>query len=387
MSWILIWILMPSQASWPLGGQEGAPTVPWLSGVKYEWTLDQPVVATWKNAELRLAAKSLSIERRIPLVFDRRLDPNRKFSVEANDPSLRETFKRLAAVTDGGTSITSQTVYLGPLAAAGRLRTLIALRHGDVQREAARLSATRRKALTGPRTVSWQDLETPQEIVQRIAGERDLRVLHSERLPHDLLAGTDLPAVSLAEALTLILIQYDLTFQLNSAGTTVELVPIPEKVAMEKKWALPRTKVEAISRAVHEELPQVVTTSSAEELVAQGTQEQLEALEQMIRMMTAGTAAKKKTNTPTPLSKRRLTFQAKDAPVSAILEKIGTTGIEFVYDRAELKRQGIDIDQLVAIDVKDVPPEELLHKLLSPLKIAFKVDGLKVILSADDDQR
>lgn len=382
------WILMLWLASWPLGaGEDGSQSVSWLSSVKYEWTLDQPVVATWKNSELRFAAKALSIERRIPLVFDRRLDPNRTFSLEANDPSLRETFRRLAAVSGGGISITSQTVYLGPLASAGRLRTLIALRHADIQRGAAKLSATRRKALTGPRPVSWQDLDSPQEIVQRIAGERDLRIQHLERVPHDLWAANDLPAVSLAEALTLVLIQYDLTFQLNPAGTSLELVPIPEKVALEKKWALPRTKVEAITRAVQEELPQVVTTASAEELVAQGTQEQLEALERMIRMMTEGTGTKKKTNSPSPLSKRRFTFQAKDAPVSAILEKISSTGIEFVYDRAELKRRGIDIDQLVAIDVKDAPPEELFERLLSPLKIAFKVDGLKVTLSPEDDQQ
>ena len=303
------------------------------------------------------------------------------FSLEANDPSLRETFRRLADVASGGISVTSQTVYLGPLAAAGRLRTLIALRHAEVQRKAAKLSAARRRSLTGPRPLSWQDLDTPQEIVQKLAAERDLRVLHIERLPHDLWAAGDLPAVSFAEALTLVLIQYDLTFRLDPAGTTLELIPIPDKIAIEKKWSLPRAKVEAVSRAIEQDLPHVVATASAEEIVAHGTQEQLEALEQMIRTMTASAPTRKKASTPTPLSKRRLTFQAKDAPVSAILEKLSSTGIKFVYDREELKRSGIDIDQLVAIDVKDVPPEELLETLLSPLKIVFKVEGLKVELS------
>lgn len=354
----------------------------WLTGTKYEWTLDQPVVATWKNAELRFATKSLSEERRIPIVFDRRLDPNHVFSLEANDSSLRETFGRLAHVSQGSVSVTSQTVYLGPLAAAGRLRTLIALRHTDVQQVAATLSASRRKALTERRPLNWQNLDTPLEIVQRVAAQRNLRIQHSERIPHDLWAATDLPAISLAEGLTLILIQYDLTFRLDPTGTTLELIPIPDKVALEKKWPLPRARVEAISRAIQDELPQVVTEATAEELVAHGTQEQLEALEQLIRSMTSGTSTKPRPQAPTPLSKRRLTFQAKDAPLSAILEKISSTGIQFVFDRAALKQQGIDMDQLVAIDVKDVPPEKLFETLFSPLKIDFKVDGLKVVLTA-----
>ncbi len=379
MRWILMLLLWNCQGP---SANETASQPAWLSSTKYEWTLDQPVIATWKNAELRFATQALSLERRIPIVFDRRLDPNRVFSLEANDASLRETFGRLAAISQGSVSITSQTVYLGPMASAGRLRTLIALRQSDVQKVAGTLSAAKRKSLTGHRDLNWQDLETPQEIVQKIAAERNLRVQSADRLPHDLWAANDLPAISLAEALTLVLIQYDLTFRLDPTGTTVELIPIPEKVAMEKKWPLPRARVQAISRAIQDELPQVVVTdATAEELVAQGTQEQLEALEQLIRTMTSGTATKARPNAPTPLSKRRLTFQAKDAPLSAILEKISSTGIQFVFDRAELKQHGIDIDQLVAIDVKDVPPEELFDTLFSPLKIDFKVDGLKVVLS------
>ena len=378
----MCWILMLLLGNWQVpAATETSSPISWLSSTKYEWTLDQPVIATWKNAELRFAAQALSVERRIPIVFDRRLDPNRVFSLETSDASLRETFGRLAAISQGSVSITSQTVYLGPLASAGRLRTLIALRHADVQKVAGTLSAARRKSLTGHRPLNWQDLESPLEIVQKIAAERNLRVQSAERLPHDLWAANDLPAISLAEALTLVLIQYDLTFRMDPAGTSLELIPIPEKVAIEKKWPLPRAKVEAISRAIQDELPQVITEATTEELVAQGTQEQLEALEQIIRTMTSGTATKARPKAPTPLSKRSLTFQAKDAPLSAILEKISSTGIQFVYDRAELKQHGIDIDQLVAIDVKDVPPEELFETLFSPLKIDFKVDGLKVVLS------
>ena len=383
MCWTLLLLLL---GNWQNAAAEEPPATTWLSGNKYEWTLDQNVVATWNNAELRLAVQSLSQQRRVPVVFDRRLNPNLVFSLETSDSSLRATFGRLAAVAEGGVSITSQTIYLGPLDSAGRLRTLIALRQTDVQKVAAKLSVSQRKKLTERRPVVWQNLDTPLEIVQKIAADRNLRIQYSERLPHDLWAASDLPAISLAEALTLILIQFDLTFRLDPTGLNLELIPIPEQIALEKKWLLPRTQVAAITRAIQDELPQVVTAASAEELVALGTQEQLEELEQLIRAMTSGTPAKKKSNPPTPLAKRRLTFQAKDAPLSAILEKIAGTGIEFVVDSDQLKQHGIDMDQLVAIDVKEVGPEELFEKLFRPLKIHFQIEGLKVTLSAESKQ-
>lgn len=378
----MCWILILTLGIWPV-----AADVPWTTGAKFDWALDQPVVATWQNAELRIAARSLSEQRRVPLVFDRRLNPNQVFSLETTGIPLRESWGRLAAVSQGSVSITSNAVYLGPVAAAGKLRTLIALRQADLQQVATKLPTSKRKSLTARLPLSWRDLDSPTEILQRIADERNLQIQHGERVPHDLWGATDLPALSLEEALTLILIQYDLTFRLDAAGTSLELIPIPEKLAIEKKWTLPRSKVDTISRAIEDTLPEVVTTSTAEQLVAQGTQEQLEQLELLIRSVTSGAPVKKKPKAVTPLSKRSLTFQAKDAPLSAILEKLAGTGIEFEFDRAKLKQQGIDIDQLVAIDVKEVPPEKLFEALFHPVKIHFEIDGLRVVLSAEENQK
>lgn len=366
-----------SQSSAP-GGTTG-PTI-WLTGQKFEWALDQPVVATWQNAEFRRAVESLSEQRQIPLVIDRRLDPNRIFTHEIRNISLRETFGQLSAIASGGYSITDQTVYLGPAPAAGKLRTLIALRQSESQAALGKLPAVRRKLFTERRSLHWDDLDNPRDILRQIVDGRGLRIKNIEQVPHDLWARGDLPAISLEEALTLVLIQFDLTFQLNATESQIELTPIPMTVAIEKQWSLPRAKSAEITRAIQTELPQVAATLTAEQLVAQGTQEQLEDLERLIRAMTSGPTTRKP-GKPARLNQRRLTFQAKDAPLSAILEKLSGTGISFDYDRQQLKASGIDIDQLVAIDVKEVPPEELFDKLLTPAGIAFKVDGLHVTLT------
>ena len=75
-----------------------------------------------------------------------------------------------------------------------------------------------------------------------------------------------------------------------------------------------------------------------------------------------------------------MTFQAKDVPLKAVLEKLATTGIQFEYNAETLRTGGIDIEQLIAIDVKDVPISEMFDKLFSPVGISYRVDGLKVNL-------
>src|SRR5205085_10277081 len=105
--------------------------------------------------------------------------------------------------------------------------------------------------------LNWADLDSPHDMVQRIANERGLKLRGIEQIPDDLWGPADVPAISLVEALTLVLIQFDLTFQLDPAGTTVQLVRIPEHVAVEKKWNLPKAKMQDVARAIADELPDV----------------------------------------------------------------------------------------------------------------------------------
>lgn len=386
----LVFLLLSGWCGFPDGLSPPTANVDWMIGKKFDWALDQPVVATWQNSELRIAVEALSEQRRVPVIFDRRLDPNRSFSLVIRSEPLHDVWPQLAKLADAGVSNTGQTIYLGPSISAGKLRTLIALRQDELQKlDLKKLPNQQRQRITGKQPLHWDDLDSPRDIMQQLATARDLQIKGLDQVPHDLWGAADLPPVSLPEATTLVLIQFDLTYRLDVSGktATLELIPIPEMVALERKWPLPRAKVEAISQAIRDELPDVMTRTTTEQLVATGTQEQLEELERIVRSMTSGTVRPKKSAAPPPLSKRRLTFQAKDAPLSAILDKMSETGIEFEYDKALLKKAGIDMDQLVAVDVKDVRPEELFEKLFQPVGLAFRINGLKVSVIAAEKSK
>ena len=64
-------------------------------------------------------------------------------------------------------------------------------------------------------------------IVEQIAGRYKLKVKDLDRVPHDVWAHATLPSVNSYEALSLVLIQFDLTFQWNNDASTIQIVPLP----------------------------------------------------------------------------------------------------------------------------------------------------------------
>lgn len=356
----------------------------WQTGARLETALSQPVVANWQNAELRSVLKALGDQRHVAIVLDRRVDPQHSVTLDANNESLKAVLSKLAEGVGGLVSLTGQTVYIGPLDVAAKFRTLLALRQAEIQEIVPDLPASRRSVFTGQRVLKWNDLDSPAEIVRKLIRERDpkLTLRGDAVIPYDLWAAGETAPVTMAEALQLVLVQFDLTFQLDSSGTTLEIISIPEKVAIERRFVLPKSKAAEISKAVQIETPQLETHTTPDQLIAIGTEEQLEELERIIRLISSGIEAPKKTNAPAPLSKRRITFQAKFVPLNAVLEKLATTGIQFEYDPEQLQRDGVKIDQLVEIDVKDAKIKEMFDKLFRPANIEYEINGLTVKLSA-----
>jgi hypothetical protein len=355
----------------------------WHTGSKLDLALQQPVIATWQNAELRTALRALGEQRRVAIVLDRRLNPNHQFSLETNQETLRDVLGTLAESVDGHLSVTEQFVYIGPLNATSKLRTLLSLRNEDMLRSIEKLTGARKSALTNAKPLQWKDLDAPADIVKQLVHERDpkLGLTGLELIPHDLWAMGEIPQVNLPQALSILLIQFDLTFRFSAQGTGLEIVQIPEIVAMERRFPLPKAKAAEISKAVKLEAPKVDTQATPEQLIATGTQEQLEELERIIRSLSSGTSTVKKKSAPTALAKRRITFQARDVPLKAILDKLATTGIQFEYDADALKSQGINIEQLVEIDVTDVTLNEFFEELFAAAGLDYDIQGVTVRLT------
>ena len=110
----------------------------------------------------------------------------------------------------------ANTVYVGPLSATNKLRTLIALRNQELLESSTRnISKDRKRKLLSRSTFVWDDLTSPHELLISITKRHQLSVSNIDKIRHDLWAKATLPKVNACEALSLILIQSGLYIQLD----------------------------------------------------------------------------------------------------------------------------------------------------------------------------
>jgi len=362
-----------------------APPAGFLTGNAFRKAIEQPISASWDNVDLRAIAQGIEATKHVSIVLDRRLDPTASRSAHAVDEPLKAFLERLAAESNALPSFIGNTAYLGPPETAGKLRTLAALRSQELFDKTAAIPEFRRIELTRGISLHWDDLDRPRDIVERLAGEYALSVEGLERLPHDLWAAALLPEASLAEALSVALAQFDLTFGWVGHGRGVRIEDIPARVTIDR----PHDAIRGLSASASlarwkEAIPDLDARAETGKVIVTGTIEMHERVEHVRRggrvaENPAGKAAPKLK----PLKLQRYTGTIKNIPASALLKDLAAPEkgqLTFEYDPAELKAAGIELDKLVTLELKNATIEELLKSALGPLGVAFEIDDRTVRL-------
>lgn len=384
---ILCCVLQQTSADTP------AATFEPLTGLRFSGALDARLSGSWVNVEFRSLLSRIAESRRVAILLDRRIDPSRVLSFEPVGKSVREALVELADGAEGSLTVVGSMVVIAPPAPAGRLRTLIQLRVDELSAEVGRSKGAEAKSrlfsLAQRNTVRWSDLDTPREILERIAGRWKLSVEGLDNVPHDLWAGAVLPDVNAAEALSLVLNQFDLTFQWTDGAAGIRLVAAPKNASLEKRHS-PRSNTAAKALQMIEEaaLPGVAAEIDGREIKVRGTAEQHEAIEALLKpgsKSTIGTASKTPRPQPgaTPLARRTFTLQTQNAPASAVLDKLKQSGLDVRYDAEKLKAAGVNIDKPITLDLNKAPTKELFEAICRPVGAAFAIDGETVTISAN----
>ena len=361
----------------PSTGTAERPVVEFLTGPKFQLELDQATSGTWANVELRGLLVTLASQRRVAILLDRRIDPSIRMPLEIVNRSLRDGLKEIAVKVSAQVSVPENVVYVGPAAAVQRLRTLIELRSAELQSKSQPVSERRRTELTKRQTVTWDDLDTPDDILNKIAGQYRLEIRHAELVPHDLWAGNTLPSVTAAEALSLVLVQWNLTFAWIDGGQGIELVPVPEKVIVERRPRVKGRTAADLQKAVAEQFPDLEAQVDGGEFVVRGT---VEEQEEVVALLNPSTR-KPATPAVAPLRQRKFTLNFKRAPVRAVMQELERSKVVFVYDAAALASAGVDLDQTVDLSLDNASADEFFKKLFTPLKLSFEIDNVTVKLS------
>ncbi|MEN6406247.1 MAG: hypothetical protein ABFC77_07240 [Thermoguttaceae bacterium] len=178
------------------------------------------VNVTWSGVPLRRAVEGLARAQQTAIVIDRRVDPGQPLTLSLQNATAEQVLRAVADRCGLGVARLGNILYLGPSSVAERLASVTAA----FGRKVRGLPTAAQRTFFQRKPLAWDDLASPRALLAELAQQNHLEIVGLERAPHDLWAAANLPACSLVDRLSLIAIQFDLTFDVTD-GATIELVP------------------------------------------------------------------------------------------------------------------------------------------------------------------
>jgi len=343
-----------------------------LTGAQFDRQMQQVVGASWSGVPLREAIRNFCGAQRVAVLLDRRVDPGQELRLVAADLPLRRALERIATDRGLGMTLVGPVVYFGPAEVTAKLRTLAALRDEEVRRLPP---AAQRKFLL-PEPFKWDDFATPRELLEGLAREAGLRLARLEQVPHDLWAGAELPPISLVERLTLVAVQFDLTFAVSPSGDAIALVPLPDEIGLVRSYpggSRPQQVAEKYAALAPDARIKVVGST----VWVKGLLEDHERLSGTRRT----TPPPDRHPTGGPAETRIERFRVAEEPVGAVLKDVcRRLGLQLAIDEESLKAAGVSLDDRVSVQVEKATVDELLEAIVrdTPLTVQRRANIIEV---------
>lgn len=359
-----------------------------VTGRRFEEALEKNLSLAWKGQNLRDGLQKLSETRQVAILLDRRIDPGQQMSLQVQNVSLKALLNLIANEAVADVSLLGTTIYIGPAATAARIRTVEEIAASQlvsdrtaVNSDVSTAQQTRRSfELLQRHTLSWPDLSTPQELLERISERYALQIESLDRVPHDLWGRSVIPSATSSQLLIAVLAQFDLSFEWTRNRNAIRIIPMPQAPRIERTFTLKRGTESMILPELKQRLPLLTMKTTGRRLTVAGTVEQLELVEALIHPERS--RAPSRTH-PRPAAGGIITFTfAADAPLIAFLNTLEQqAGYDFQYDADALDKAGIDLEKRIRLEASELTAEEVFQKMFPPQNIAFKVDGKTVHLT------
>jgi hypothetical protein len=352
----LLQLLLPAQNHLAAAAEPA-----WKSGAEFDGQLESLAGVRWGSNPLRAALTNLSRHHEVAIFLDRRVDPDQTIDLVIADTPLRELLQRLASQLKLGVGQVGSVIYLGPPPTAAVLGTVAALQE---EQEYGLPSAVRSR-LRRLQPLRWPELATPRDLIQRLADVAGLRVEGLEQVPHDLWPEADLPPLTFAQSLSLILAGFELTFEYAPDGSVVQLMPLPATASITRRIPL-RGSPAAVGAEIRRRFPDARFTIEAGSIVVDSTVEVSAAIQRLLD----GTSSRPKPPPAKAKGEKRYTLRVQEslgAVAAAVAKEVGVE-LLFAPGAEELR------DKLVWLDVKEVTLDQLLRTLLEPGGLTYRLD-------------
>ena len=328
--------------------------------------LAQPVTLSWHGQMLGPALARLGESQAIPLWIDRRIDVAAPVDLDISGLPLSDALNQVAATRQAAATPFRGVIYFGPAQTASELATLAA----RVKLSVDRLPADRRRKWLAAAPWSFPRLSQPRQLLEQLAAEPGAKVEHADRIPHDLWAAQELPALAAIDRAVLLLAGFDLTCEIAADGATLLVAPIARPVAIEREYALPAQRRGAFD-AVLAESPEAVARWTGAKATVAAREETHERLRSALAGRQPGGAQQSQGRQPgASTSQQAFTLKLDNRPVGAVLDQLAQQlNIELIWadDVSPEARAAA-----TSCDVRNATLDELLVAILHPAGLAFE---------------
>jgi hypothetical protein len=335
----------------------------WATGPALQKNLAESVDILWAENPMRQALESMARNKNVAVLLDRRIDPGRKIDISLRQTPLKDALETIAQKYNLGISMVGPVIYFAPPETARTVRSLVALRREEVRR----LAPGTAKKFFEQKSIVWDNLTTPRELLQKLGSENGIQIAGLDQIPHDLWAAADLPPLELIERITLIAGQYDLTFQVSADGKRITLLPVPQRVELARSYPAGR-QAQQTAKNFASLAPQARVQVEGDKIVVTGTIEDHE------RISSPHRTAERSPTKPAEadLASKRYTLAIEEQPVGPLLEQLAPRlNLELKIDAKALEQAGISLDQRVSFSVKNATVDELLQAALKQTRLKY----------------
>lgn len=341
-----------------------------------EEALEAPRSLQVTNVPVRQVLADLQTSTQVAILLDRRTDPSRRIDVATPYQATRQVLQAVAdAVPDTAVSFGDQYVFLGPDKAVQRLRTLVEINRQSVQALRRTLDGETYRQLVAVRAVSWPDLAQPRQLIQQAADAAGLQLQNPDSVPHDLWAAADLPSMAFGDFATLVLNQFDQTFQITADGQLI-LIPVPPVITLQRLHRVASKQRETIAADISRLFPDLAVEWNGSQMVVQGTVEQHAEIQALLHEKPGSTM------TAQGLKTRQFTMKVPaGTQFGQLLESLKSSGIAIrIEGKTQSQLQPL-LQQTLEFDLQNLPGPEFFPQVFATWNAEVMVEDAEVVIT------
>ncbi|MGQ9768946.1 MAG: hypothetical protein ACUVQG_00195 [Thermogutta sp.] len=357
-----------------LGSDEGSL----VSGDAFWQRLDRVTGIFWTDVPLREGLLRLGRTHEVAVLLDRRCDPDQEVTLTVRDRSLREVISAIARSCGYEAVFISPLIYVGPGDLVGRLESTMAAR----RQEALKIGDAGLAGLH-PKSVSWPRPSTPRQLVALWVQEAHWELTNPEAILHDLWPAATLPPMTVVDRLSLVLFQFDQTFELSESGK-ITIVPLKDSAETGRQFFVgPRARI--LAQQWQKMFPDCQISAVGHEVIVQGPKEALERLAELLKVQNAPAAPRSSwesegpssgTDIKDPYEQRRFTVREGSGTLEGVIHQLAQQlDMQIEFDRQAAIKAGIQLGQQIHFQVQNGTIDQLWKAILDPHGLTFQRNG------------